>query len=148
MLPEISHHNNRMRQGQNITIGHLTNRVSFQVVTADIFSAEDLAKHFTGCDAVVSCLGVGSSSLSGVIWPEGLYSRSIKCIAEGMRKAGVRRLLCMSGWHTESRFNHWRKTTRSNFSAQCATERTRLLASTGLGYPPVEWSNGRTWGYV
>ena len=71
--------------------------VVFQIVIADIFSAESLAPHFPGCDSVISCLGT-HTMFSTVT----LYSESIQVITEAMKRADCKRLVVISSWWTRS----------------------------------------------
>ncbi|XP_061170904.1 uncharacterized protein LOC133180375 [Saccostrea echinata] len=69
-----------------------------QVCKVDIFKGGELAPHFEGSDAVVSCLGgSGGGSLFGRNKCT-LYTDSIRSIVGAMRKSGVKRLIAMSSW--------------------------------------------------
>ena len=70
-----------------------------QVVVGDIYSDEDLKKHFSGVDAVVSCLGFLRSS-AGVTG----YTDTIKQIVSAMRSAYVKRLVVMTAYYSDSTF--------------------------------------------
>jgi len=67
-----------------------------EVVVGDIYCDEDLKKHFSGVDAVVSCLGFVRSS-AGVTG----YSDTIKQIVSAMRSAYVKRLVVMTAYYSD-----------------------------------------------
>jgi len=67
-----------------------------EVVIGDIYSDEDLKKHFSGVDAVVSCLGFLRSS-AGVTG----YTDTIKPIVAAMRSAYVKRLVVMTAYYSD-----------------------------------------------
>jgi len=67
-----------------------------EVVIGDIYSDEDLKKHFSGADAVVSCLGFLRSS-AGVTG----YTDTIKPIVAAMRSAYVKRLVVMTAYYSD-----------------------------------------------
>lgn len=69
----------------------------FQVVEADIFSAESLKTHFKGQDVIMSCLGFPVSIFSAVTG----YTLSMKVIISAMREAQVNRIITMTSWYTE-----------------------------------------------
>uniref|UniRef100_A0ABM0MUG3 Flavin reductase (NADPH)-like n=1 Tax=Saccoglossus kowalevskii TaxID=10224 RepID=A0ABM0MUG3_SACKO len=79
-----------VRDRSKVTIEH----ECLQVVESDIYSSESLAEHFSGVDAVISCLG------SPGLWKTTLYSESIKSIVSAMRKASVTRFVCITSWCT------------------------------------------------
>ncbi len=59
-----------------------------------------------GCDAVISCLGIGASYLTKLHNPDKIYSRAIAPITAAMRRAKVDRIICMTGWYTEGMCNY------------------------------------------
>jgi len=69
---------------------------NLEVVVGDIYSDEDLKKHFSGVDAVVSCLGFLRSS-AGVTG----YTDTIKQIVSAMRSAYVKRLVVMTAYYSD-----------------------------------------------
>lgn len=69
----------------------------FQVVEADIFSANSLKAHFKGQDVIMSCLGFPTSMLSAVTG----YSQSMSAVISAMREARVNRIVTMTSWYTE-----------------------------------------------
>ena len=62
--------------------------------TADVLE-DDLSKPVTGCDAVISALGVGNDPRT-LLDPPPLYTEGTRRIVEGMRGAGVSRLVAIS----------------------------------------------------
>ena len=62
--------------------------------TADLLSG-DLSGALDGCDAVLSCVGVGMS-MQTAIDPPPLYSRGASAIVAEMRRTGVKRLVVIS----------------------------------------------------
>ncbi|XP_072049018.1 flavin reductase (NADPH)-like [Amphiura filiformis] len=78
-----------VRNPDRMTITH----DKLKVVVGDIFSESSLQEHFTGHDAVLSCLGATTKKAA-----KSLYSDSMKCIVGGMRAANVTRVICMSTW--------------------------------------------------
>lgn len=72
----------------------------FQVVKADIFSADSLKTHFKDQDVVMSCLGFPASFFSGVTG----YTMSMSAVTGAMRQAQVTRLITMTSWYTERAF--------------------------------------------
>lgn len=69
----------------------------YQVVEADIFSANSLKAHFKGQDVIMSCLGFPTSMLSAVTG----YSQSMSAVISAMREARVSRIVTMTSWYTE-----------------------------------------------
>ncbi len=69
----------------------------------NIYSEDDLAAHLEGCDAVISCLGIGLHPTK-IHNPDKIYRRSIETITAAMRRTNVKRLVCMSSWYTEGRY--------------------------------------------
>ncbi|KAK3576844.1 hypothetical protein CHS0354_002638 [Potamilus streckersoni] len=73
---------------------------NFKVLKVNILKEDELSENFKQCDAVVSCLGSPPSWLS--LTTVTLYLDSIKVITSAMRKAGVKRLVCMSSMCSKS----------------------------------------------
>lgn len=71
--------------------------VVFQVVEADIFSADSLKTHFKGQDVIMSCLGFPISTFSAVTG----YTQSMNAMISAMREAQVSRIITMTSWYTE-----------------------------------------------
>ena len=70
-----------------------------KVVTGDIFSQESLTASFRGSDAIVSCLGFKRSSVvTG-------YSESIKPIVEAARAVNIQRIVVMTAYYSEGKFD-------------------------------------------
>lgn len=65
----------------------------------DATRRDDVAKALAGVDAVVQSLGVGRSpsSLQSLIGGTTLFSSATRILVDEMRKAGVRRLVCVTG---------------------------------------------------
>ncbi|KAG8593630.1 hypothetical protein GDO81_000909 [Engystomops pustulosus] len=83
-----------VRNVSKMTIQH----EKLKVVEANIFSADTLAEHFKGQDAVVSCLGFPYkmfASISG-------YTDSMTAIVSAMRQTGVNRMVTMTSWYTDT----------------------------------------------
>jgi putative NADH-flavin reductase len=60
--------------------------------------SEELAKNLSGQDAVLSALGS-----PGIQWATiTFYQDSMKSVVEAMRKAGLKRLLCVTAFYTKS----------------------------------------------
>ncbi len=70
-------------------------------VTADVLN-DDLAPHFAGVDAVLSCLGVGND-LKTLVDPPPLYSKGTARILQGMADAGIDRLIVISASFVEAK---------------------------------------------
>ncbi|XP_022089899.1 uncharacterized protein LOC110978883 isoform X2 [Acanthaster planci] len=75
-----------------------TGKTGQQAVQADVFSVDSLKSHFTGSEAVLSCLG---RSVSYTRRESTFYCDTMKVITQAMREAGVRRLVCMTSWMTD-----------------------------------------------
>ncbi|XP_077977401.1 flavin reductase (NADPH)-like [Glandiceps talaboti] len=71
-----------------------TQHDNLQVAEADIFSDESLLPHIVASDAVMSCLG------GNTLGKTSLYSDSMKAIVSAMRKANIKRLVCITSWCT------------------------------------------------
>lgn len=71
--------------------------VGFQVVEADVFSADSLKTHFHGQDVIMSCLGFPISTFSPVTG----YTQSMNAMISAMREAQVNRIITMTSWYTE-----------------------------------------------
>lgn len=69
----------------------------FQVVTADIFSADSMKTHFKDQDVVMSCLGFPASFFTGVTG----YTRSMTAMVSAMQETHVNRIITMTSWYTE-----------------------------------------------
>lgn len=65
-----------------------------QIHKVDLSKPEDLVTPLQGVDAVLSSLG----SRAGIWTPCSLYTDTIATIAAAMRKAGVKRLVCVTAW--------------------------------------------------
>lgn len=62
-----------------------------KIVKGDVLQPATFEEEISGNDAVISCLGNGSSTK-----PTTVYSTGIKNIISAMNNAGVKRLICMS----------------------------------------------------
>jgi putative NADH-flavin reductase len=60
-------------------------------------NADELAKSLSGHDAVLSGLGAPGVHFSAITF----YQDSAKSMVEAMRKAGVKRLLCVTAFYTK-----------------------------------------------
>ncbi|XP_030593902.1 uncharacterized protein At2g34460, chloroplastic-like [Archocentrus centrarchus] len=95
--------NQALQQGHVVTAlvrnpGKLTvTHENLKVVTANIFSADNLKTHFKGQDAIMSCLGFPASFFSGVTG----YTQSMTAMVSAMREAQVNRMITMTSWYTE-----------------------------------------------
>lgn len=69
----------------------------FQVVKADVFSADSLKTHFQGQDVIMSCLGFPASIFSAVTG----YSLTMNAMISAMQEARVNRIITMTSWYTE-----------------------------------------------
>ncbi|XP_072921379.1 flavin reductase (NADPH) [Hemitrygon akajei] len=83
-----------VRTPSKLTIQH----DNLQVVEANIFSLDSLAKHFNEQDAVLSCLGFPISVFSQITG----YTESMKAIVAAMRLAKVNRIIVMTSWYTQT----------------------------------------------
>ncbi len=86
-----------LEQGNEITI-IIRNPSAFElkhphlkIITGDVLQLSSFENEVKGKDAVISCLGVGSSTK-----PTTVYSKGIENIIVAMNKAEVRRLICIS----------------------------------------------------
>ena len=70
---------------------------NFKIVKANILNADELAKELTGKDCVLSALGVPNIVIRRVTF----YTDSTKAIVDAMRKAQVKRLICMSSFYAK-----------------------------------------------
>ncbi|XP_060583455.1 flavin reductase (NADPH)-like [Ruditapes philippinarum] len=70
-----------------------------KIVKANIFDPDSLEPHFQGQDAVLSCLGCGSSlfNLRNITF----HTDCAKSIVVALRKANVKRYIFMSSWYTK-----------------------------------------------
>jgi putative NADH-flavin reductase len=69
-------------------------------VKANILNSEEIVKHLEGQDAVLSALGVPGIHILRI----SLYSDSIKSIVAAMRKANIKRLLCITSLYTQRKY--------------------------------------------
>ena len=72
----------------------------YQEVTVNIFHEDQVAAHIKECDALISCIGVGSA-LHARFRPVDVHSKTIRSIGDAMRLAGIRRFVCLTSWFTE-----------------------------------------------
>ncbi|XP_070582290.1 flavin reductase (NADPH)-like isoform X2 [Ptychodera flava] len=74
-------------------------RIRLMVEEANLFSEESLIPHFTGSDAVLSCIGsyLGFANFFKVT----LYSETGRPIISAMQKACVQRFVCITSWCTK-----------------------------------------------
>ncbi|XP_029017715.1 flavin reductase (NADPH)-like [Betta splendens] len=82
-----------VRNPSKLTVHH----ENLKVVEADIFSAESLEPHFTGQDAIMSCLGFPIAAFSAVTG----YTLSMSAMIGAMRATRVHRIITMTSWYTE-----------------------------------------------
>ncbi|MCJ8746854.1 hypothetical protein PDJAM_G00146660 [Pangasius djambal] len=82
-----------VRNPSKLTINH----ENLKVVVGNIFSEDSLKPHFTGQDAVMSCLGFPTSFLYGVTG----YSESMTATLNAMREVKVNRIITMTSWYTD-----------------------------------------------
>ncbi|XP_060763016.1 uncharacterized protein YwnB-like isoform X3 [Neoarius graeffei] len=82
-----------VRNPSKLTINH----ENLKVVEGNIFSEDSLKPHFTGHDAVMSCLGFPPSFFSGVTG----YTRSMTATLNAMREVKVNRIIAMTSWYTD-----------------------------------------------
>ncbi|XP_064638136.1 uncharacterized protein YwnB-like isoform X2 [Lineus longissimus] len=75
---------------------------NLKVEKVDVCNVEDLVPHFTGSDAIMSCLGHAISFFTA----QTFYSESCKAIVEAMRKADVKRLVAITSWCTVYKPEH------------------------------------------
>ncbi|XP_062873528.1 uncharacterized protein LOC134335074 [Trichomycterus rosablanca] len=83
-----------VRNPGKMTIDH----ENLKVVEGNIFSEDSLKPHFTGQDAVMSCLGFPPSPLQGVTG----YTQSMTATVNAMREVKVNRLITMTSWYTDT----------------------------------------------
>ncbi|KQI68930.1 hypothetical protein AN189_08805 [Loktanella sp. 3ANDIMAR09] len=76
-------------------------RAGLTCIEADVLQ-DDLSGAFAGCDAVLSCLGVGNAP-KVLLDPPPLYTRGTSNILAGMQAAGVDRLAVISASFVESK---------------------------------------------
>jgi len=76
-----------IRDPSAFTVRH----ASLTVLKGDVLKPSTFERQIAGKDAVLSCLGTGSS-----LKPTTLYSEGIQNITAAMKAAGVKRLLCIS----------------------------------------------------
>ncbi|RYH02360.1 NAD-dependent epimerase/dehydratase family protein [Salipiger sp. IMCC34102] len=69
--------------------------------TCDVLK-DDIGPHLEGCDAVLSCLGVGNA-VGTLLDPPPLYTRGTSNILAGMHKAGVSRVVVISATFVAAR---------------------------------------------
>lgn len=62
-----------------------------EIIKGDVLQLSTFENELTGKDAVISCLGSGTSTK-----PTRVYSAGIENIISAMNKAGIRRLMCIS----------------------------------------------------
>ena len=70
---------------------------NLKIVKGDVMQSSTFAKEIIGNDAVISCLGVGTS-----LKPTTVYSAGTKNILEAMKNANVQRLICISAGGVET----------------------------------------------
>lgn len=73
------------------------NHENLKVVEGNIFSEDSLKPHFTGQDAVMSCLGFPPSMFYGVTG----YTQSMTATLSAMREVKVNRIITMTSWYTD-----------------------------------------------
>lgn len=64
---------------------------NLRIVIGDVLQPDTFTEEITGKDAVISCLGIGSSTKPTVV-----YSQGIKNIITAMGHANITRLICIS----------------------------------------------------
>nr|XP_006813855.1 PREDICTED: flavin reductase (NADPH)-like [Saccoglossus kowalevskii] len=118
-----------VRNPSKLTVQH----ENLQIVTADIFSEESMVPHFTGSDAVVSCLASLTLSKST------FFLDSCKIILSAMRKAGVSRFMPMSSWCTTCRVDQTQSKRAVSTAAPGGTNTKASFAfkHVSSGEPPV-----------
>lgn len=62
-----------------------------EIIKGDVLQSSTFEKELAGMDAVISCLGTGTSTKSTTV-----YSAGIENIISAMNKAGIKRLMCIS----------------------------------------------------
>lgn len=76
-----------VRNTSAVQLGH----PNLRIVQGDVLQPASFIKEITGKDAVISCLGIGSSTKPTVV-----YSQGIKNILTAMEHANITRLICIS----------------------------------------------------
>lgn len=66
----------------------------------DILNSDEIASHITGHDCVLSTLGVAGIAMFKIT----LYQDSIKAIVEAMKKANLKRLICITSFYSKRNF--------------------------------------------
>ena len=74
-------------------------------VNGDALRAEDVAAAVTGADAVIQTLGA-KASLAMFTGPIRLFSDATRILVQAMEKAGVKRLICVTGFGTGDSREH------------------------------------------
>ncbi|RMZ99644.1 flavin reductase (NADPH)-like [Brachionus plicatilis] len=75
---------------------HESNK-NLKIVKCDILNSEEVASHIAGHDCVLSTLGVAGIALFKITF----YQDSIKAIIEAMRKANLKRLICLTSFYSK-----------------------------------------------
>lgn len=81
-------------------LASLTNNPKFKVVKCNLLNSDEVAEHLAGHDAVLSALGV-----TGVhFFKISFYLDSMKSIVAAMKKANIKRLLCVTSFYSQRKF--------------------------------------------
>ncbi|CAF0864568.1 unnamed protein product [Brachionus calyciflorus] len=75
----------------------LASNEKLKIVKCNILNAEEVATHIEGHDAVLSALGVAGLTLFKISF----YMDSMKSIVEAMRKANLKRLICVTSFYSK-----------------------------------------------
>ena len=70
---------------------------NFRAVKADLMKPDEIAKHLSGQDCVLSALGSPGVHLFKISF----YQDSIKSIINAMRKVNLKRLICVTAFYTK-----------------------------------------------
>eukprot|EP00095_Tigriopus_kingsejongensis_P009469 maker-scaffold322_size207131-snap-gene-0.10 protein:Tk09469 transcript:maker-scaffold322_size207131-snap-gene-0.10-mRNA-1 annotation:"flavin reductase -like" len=81
-----------VRNPDKLKVSH----ANLEVVEGNVFSAENLGKHFQDCDVTISTLGFSAFSK-----PVTGYSAATKAMVEAMKSCGKKRLILMHSWYTK-----------------------------------------------
>ncbi|XP_071955941.1 flavin reductase (NADPH)-like [Antedon mediterranea] len=81
-----------VRSPQKVQLQH----ERLNVAEGDIYNQDFLVEQFSGCDAVLSCLGTKPTLFSKITF----YEDTMKIVVSAMRTVGVKRLVAITSWCT------------------------------------------------
>ncbi len=94
-----------LKRGHHVTalvrdkskLSQFADNANFKSVECNVLNSEEVSKHLEGQDAVLSALGIPGIKLFKISF----YLDSIKSITDAMKKANLKRLVCMTSFYSK-----------------------------------------------